>query len=283
MTAFSRYEKHYNWGQISWEIRSLNQRYLDIYLDLPQNLSELSWIIRNHIKQNLIRGKIECSLKLDINNKNLNEVIINQGLISTLIYYIHWIKEQINTKEIDPMTLLCYPGVLSKKQNNIHCINDDVITSFKYTLVQLKKNRKKEGLLLKDQITKRLNYISKEISIIQQYIPNIIKQKRTKILNFINESYIDINSTRFEQELLIMIQKTDISEEIDRLIIHIKEMHHLLCQNTPIGRQLDFLAQELQRESNTITAKSIDTNITYAAISIKVYVEQIREQIQNIE
>lgn len=283
MTAFSRYEVHYKWGHISWEIRSLNQRYLDIYIDLPKNLYELSMIIRSQIKSRLVRGKIECNLQLNINNDTSHEYYINKNLIFDLIFYIRWIKEQINEGEINLVDLLCYPGVLLQKHNNTHCIDDNVLTVFKKTLDQLIQNRKKEGLLLKEEIIKRLHHISKEINNIQQYIPNVIQEKRTKLLNYISESCVEINSVRLEQEILIIIQKIDISEEIDRLIIHTREMHNLLSQNEPIGRQLDFLAQELQRETNTITSKSTNTHIIHSAIALKVLVTQIREQTQNIE
>lgn len=283
MTAFSQNELNFTWGHISWEIRSLNQRYLDISIDLPKNLYELSWKIRKKIKNTLFRGKIECSLQINMNNEKSDDFFINKDLISSLIFHTRWIKEKINTGELDPMRLLCYPGVLVQKNKNTHYIHNDILTAFENTLNQLVHNRKKEGLLLKEEIIKRLLNISKEINDIQQIIPNAIKRKREKLLNYIHNSYIETNSTRLEQELFITIQKIDISEEIDRLIIHVTAMNDLLKQDGPIGKKLDFIAQELQREANTITAKSIDINITHASISLKVFIDQIREQIQNIE
>lgn len=283
MTAFSRQEFNYKWGYLSWEIRSLNQRYLDIHINLPKNLHELSWLIRKKIKNNIVRGRIECYLQLNINDNKLNELSINKSLIHNLIMHTRWIKEQFNEGEINLIDLLHYPGVLSQKYNNINYINENILISFEETLNSLIKNRKKEGSLLKERIIERLQKISKEINYIQCYIPDVIQKKRKKFLNYIQELCSEINSARLEQEISIIIQKIDISEEIDRLTIHVQALHHLLSTNQPIGRQLDFFAQELQRESNTITSKSVDTNITHAAISLKLFVEQIREQIQNIE
>lgn len=283
MTAFSGNETIYIWGHASWEIRSLNQRYLDIYMDLPKNLFELSTIIRKKIKNQLSRGKIECSLKININQEKNNELFINKNLISTLILHARWIKKEIKEGEIDPIQLLYYPGVLLQKTNNNSHINNDLLISFEKTLERLIKNREKEGTCLKEKIIDKLHCISQKINDIQKHIPNSIQQKRTKLLNQIKNTCLNFDETRLEQELFIVIQKIDISEEIDRIIIHIQEIHHLLSKKSPIGKQLGFIAQELQREINTLTAKSIDINIINLAISIKVFIEQIREQIQNIE
>lgn len=283
MTAFSKNESHYNWGCICWEIRSLNQRYLDIHIDLPKNLNELSWIIRKKIQNHFVRGKIECNLQLDIYNNSNNQITLNKNLIHTLITSAQWIKKQINEGEIEPLGILNYPGVISHKLHNTNNIDNELLTSFEHTLNQLKQHREKEGSFLKEKITERLNYISDNINSIQQYMPNIIHQKRKKLLEYVQNSCIEFDSSRLEQELLIIIQKIDITEELERLIFHVKEMSYFLLQTGSIGRRLDFIAQELQRESNTLTAKSTDTNLTQLAISLKVLIEQIREQIQNIE
>lgn len=283
MTAFSKSGMDYVWGYASWEIRSLNGRYLDICIDLPKHLYELSIMIRKKVKSSLSRGKIECSLQFYTDEDQCNKIYINKSLISDLILHIRWIKEQINEGEVDLVSLLSYPGVLLKKNEAVYCINDDLLELFESALVQLIQSRKKEGLSLKEEIIKRLDLIDKEISKIQKFIPGIIHQKRVKLLDQINNFRIELDSTRLEQELFLMIQKIDISEEIDRLLIHIKEMRNLLFKTGPMGRQLDFIAQELQREANTLASKSVDMDINYSAISLKVFIDQIREQIQNIE
>lgn len=283
MTAFSKNETNYTWGYVFWEIRSLNQRYLDIHIDLPKNLSELSWIIRKKIQNHIIRGKIECSLQLNMHNNIINKLVIDKNLINELIESTKWIKKQVNIGEIEPISILRYPGVISYKHCNTDSINNELLISFEKTLNQLKQNREKEGTFLKEQIINRLHYVSDNINNIRQYIPNVIHQKRKKLLEYIQESCIPVNSIRLEQELLIFIQKIDVTEELDRLIFHVKEMYDFLSQKGPIGRRLDFIAQELQRESNTLTSKSTDANLTHLAISLKILIEQIREQIQNIE
>lgn len=283
MTAFSKYESHYNWGCIFWEIRSLNQRYLDIHIDLPKNLNELSWIIRKKIQSYFSRGKIECNLQIDIYNDSNDQIILNKNLIHNLITSAQWIKKQINEGEIEPLSILNYPGVISHKQNHTININNELLASFEHAINQLKQHREKEGCFLKEKITTRLHYISEKINNIQQYMPNVIHQKRQKLLKYVQNSCIEFDPTRLEQELLIIIQKIDITEELDRLIFHVKEISYFLLQKGSIGKRLDFIVQELQRESNTLTAKSTDANLTRLAISLKVLIEQIREQVQNIE
>lgn len=283
MTAFSKDETKYTWGCIFWEIRSLNQRYLEIYIDLPKDLNKLSWIIRKKIQSCFTRGKIECNLQLDIYTNVADKLIIDKNLVNSLIKSAQWIKTQTHEGTIEPLSILRHPGVILQKRFNTDNINNELLTSFEKTLEQLKQNREKEGCFLKDQIIKRLNCISDKISNIHQYIPNVIHQKRQKLLEYIQDSSINFDPIRLEQELLMIIQKIDITEELDRLIFHIKEMFHFLSQTGSIGRRLDFIAQELQRESNTLTAKSTDSKLIHLAISLKVLIEQIREQIQNIE
>lgn len=283
MTAFSKNETNYNWGCAFWEIRSLNQRYLDIHIDLPKYLNELSMIIQKKIHNNFIRGKIECSLQLDIHNNTISRLVIDKRLINDLIASAKWIKTQLNEGEIEPVSILRYPGVISYKHHTTDSINDELLVSFEKALNQLQHNRKKEGAFLKKQIKNRLHYISDKINSIRQYIPDIIHKKREKLLKYIKESCVNVDPMRLEQELLIIIQKIDITEELDRLKFHVQEMYYVLSQTGSIGRRLDFIAQELQRESNTLTAKSINANLTHLAISLKILIEQIREQIQNIE
>lgn len=286
MTAFSRHEVKYTWGNVIWEICSLNQRYLDIHIDLPKYLYDLSWMVRKQIKDSLIRGKIECFLRVKMNNNcdnNTNMLIINKQLVYNLISHAKWVKTLINEGDINPIDVLSWPGVITYEQNNMNNVSTELLTCFKETLYNLVQNREREGIFLKNKIIERLRLMYKEVNEIRQYIPNVLEWKRKKLLEQMKDVCVYVNPIRLEQELLIVAQKIDISEEVDRLTGHIKEMHRVLDQKGSIGRRLDFIIQELYREANTLTSKSINSHITQSAISLKIFIEQVREQAQNIE
>ncbi|URJ28176.1 YicC/YloC family endoribonuclease [Candidatus Blochmannia vicinus (nom. nud.)] len=288
MTAFSRHEVKYTWGNVIWEICSLNQRYLDIHIDLPKYLYDLSWMIRKQIKDSLIRGKIECFLRIKMNsncdNNNISTLIVNKQLVYHLVSYAKWVKTLINDEgEINPIDILSWPGVITYEKNDMNNVSTELLICFKEALHNLVQNREREGIFLKNKIVERLHLMYKEVNEIRQYIPNVLEWKRKKLLEQMKDVCVYVDPIRLEQELLIVAQKIDISEEVDRLTGHIKEMHRVLGQKGSIGRRLDFIIQELCREANTLTSKSINSHITQLAISLKIFIEQVREQTQNIE
>ncbi|ADV33987.1 conserved hypothetical protein [Candidatus Blochmanniella vafra str. BVAF] len=286
MTAFSRQEISYVWGCGFWEVRSLNQRYLDICIDLPKNFQCLSWTIRKIIKTHIARGRIECNLKFDIDYCNeYSNFIINENLVSFLIKSAEKIKLKIPDGTIDLTKILFYPGVISYEKYDMNHISRELLIHFKSALNQLMKNRNEEGICLKKQLVDRLYKIFEIIKKIKLYIPDFLNKKRIKLLEQVQNICSMVDKTRLEQELLVMTQKLDISEEIDRLFIHIQSMDKCISKDKvgPIGRKLDFVIQEIQREANTLISKSADMNIIRLSISLKVLVEQIREQVQNIE
>lgn len=285
MTAFARCDKKYKWGNISWEIRSLNQRYLDIYIDIPKYLHGLFWDVRERIKNVIIRGKIECYLNIEIFDTMISEFHINEELVCHLIDSAKQIKIKAQAGEINPLLILSWPGVVTYKQNNnVNDIHMFVLQCLDETLCCLIQNRKKEGFFLKERIAEKLSCIQMELDKIRRCIPNVLDLKRKTILEQAKSMDVCIDGNlKLEQALLIMIQKLDIAEEMDRLDSHIQAAYNILSMIGPIGRQLDFISQELYREVNTISAKSVNCNITQFSISVKVFVEQIREQAQNIE
>lgn len=284
MTAFARYEKKYIWGCISWEIRSLNQRYLDIYIDVPKYLHGLSWEIRNRIKNCLVRGKIECYLRMELDNTVISEFHVNEQLVHHLISSAKRVQMYTKEGKINPLLILSWPGVITYKKNTVDNINLVLLKCFEKTLSLLIQDREREGVFLKEKIEEKLRCMYEEMDIIRQCIPNVLDLKRKTLLEQINEYCTScVDDIRLEQELLIITQKIDISEEIDRLTSHIEAVYHVLLEPGSIGRRLDFISQELCREANTIASKSINFNITQSAISLKVFIEQIREQVQNIE
>lgn len=282
MTAFARCEKEFSWGSVIWEIRSLNKRYLDIYIDAPRSVHVLFVDMHKKIKNFIVRGRIECFLYVKVTDI-ASEFFINEKLLRFLIESVRYVQTRIDDGKIDIMSILSWPGLVVCNKYNISDINVIILQLFEETLRYLVRERKREGLFLKEKIVERLHFIREIVQKIRQDIPNILDLKRKKLIDKIKDACIIVDNVRLEQELLIVIQKFDISEEIDRMIGHVEGACGLLLQEGPMGRQLDFVSQELYRESNTISAKSVSFSVIQLAISLKVCIEQMREQVQNIE
>jgi len=283
MTGFSRKETKYDWGIIIWEIRSINQRYLEMSIRVSDEFRILEPKIRKYIQSHINRGKIECTLILEYNNSNYNNIYIKEKLINNIIKKIESLKIKNIATNVNLIDLLNWPGVLNNNKKNLNTITEKVLISLKETMNELINSRKNEGLALKKLIKNRLLLMQTEIKEIKKNIPNSLILERKKLLLKFKQLKIEVDYHRFEQELLIIVQKMDIHEEIDRIDTHIKEIFIVLTKKEPIGRRLDFILQEVNREANTLTSKSISSNITTSAIEIKVLIEQIREQVQNIE
>ena len=285
MTGYARIELKKNWGKAILEIRSVNQRYLEINIRMPEEFRELEFVIRRHIRSNLNRGKIECCLKFEDNYNTEEKIILNKYLIRKILNTIQWMKVHINEGNVNFLDILKWPGVIEVKRDNFDNIKKEIVILLKSTIKKLIEVRMHEGIILKKIIERRLILIKNEIKKIKIKLPTVLILYREKLFFKLKESQIIIDKTRFEQEVLLLIQKIDISEELDRIEIHIKDTNTIInnTNSEPIGRRLDFIMQELNRETNTLASKSINSYITAATIEIKVLIEQIREQIQNIE
>lgn len=289
MTAYSRYETKISVGNIIWELRSTNQRYLEIFIQTPKEFYFFDHVIQKYLRNKIKRGRIECSLYFDRSEK-LKILYINESLVKDLIQYLLHIKKNINKEfktNINLLDILNFPGILSHKEKNIENISDELIISLDKIIDIFIVSREKEGIALTSVIEKKLKLIVSEIKKIKQFIPEIEILQRNKLikkLNEISKTFI-LNQNHLEQEILLFFQKYDISEELDRLGIHVKEVFYCIknTKKEPVGKKLNFIMQELHREANTLASKSINTNITMSAITIKVFIEQIREHIQNVE
>lgn len=276
-----------------WELRSVNQRYLEISIHVPENFRYLEKIIREHLNKYIKRGKIDCYLKFNSNDNTnlLTQISINNKLLNNVIETLSKIEQNINKKYITMLNLfdiINYPGIIIRKvdydknyQNNIL---NELILSLDKTIFIFLKNREKEGNKIKLIIKKNLEDISKKIKILYQNIPNILELQKKRIIEKIKKLQTKIENNRLEQEIVFILQKLDVAEEINRLKFHIEEIFNTLNSNEePIGKKIDFILQELNRESNTLSSKSTNVEMTSLAIEIKVLIEQIREQVQNIE
>lgn len=284
MTAFSRQAEQSNWGKVVWEMRAVNHRFLDCSFKMPENFRQIEMGLRELIREKLQRGRIECALQYKPATKDHSSLSIDKNLVESLVYAINEVKQFMpEAKSVNPLQILAWPNVLQTGEENIEFVQNEIIKLFKRTLDELIVSRAREGGELQKVLEKKLNDIAINKHKIKTKSPEIVQIQRNKILSKFEEFKAELDQQRLEQELVLFAQKVDIMEEIDRLGVHIKEMHRILRDGGYVGKRLDFLLQELNRETNTIASKSVDSEITSVAVEMKVIIEQMREQVQNIE
>lgn len=283
MTAYARREIKGEWGSAAWELRSVNQRYLETYIRLPEQFRSLEPVIRERIRTRLTRGKIECNLRFDLDPSMQTDLILNQELAIQLVQAAGWVKTQSDEGEINPVEILRWPGVMSAKSQDLDVISIELMASLEIALDEFITAREREGSALKALIEKRLEGVSAEVVKVRARMPEVLIWQRERLMSKLEDLQIQLDSNRLEQELVMLAQRIDVAEELDRLETHIKETYVILKKQEAVGRRLDFMMQEFNRESNTLASKSINSEITTSAIELKVLIEQMREQIQNIE
>jgi len=284
MTAFTRHSIEKPWGSLTIELRALNNRFFELDLRLPEVLRDLESQFRSQAGNCIRRGKVECHFRLksieDANqtfslNKNLVQQLANTNTELTTI-----LGTKLKTSLID---ILNWPGVILMNEPDKAAIHKDALQLFAECLQDLLAMRQREGSALQQRLQEKLADVLQEVEKIKTRLPSVKALLREKILARINEFKLSIDPQRFEEEILLLLQKIDVTEEVDRLEIHVNEVAETLKTTGAVGRRLDFLMQELHREANTLGSKSVDTIVTHSAIHLKVLIEQMREQIQNIE
>jgi uncharacterized protein (TIGR00255 family) len=284
MTAFARQEGQYSWGNLTCEIRSVNHRYLDLQFKLPELFRHLEYKMREALRQQLARGKVECSLKFTLNKSDNQSLTINENLARQIINAAELLEKQLGQPApVNPLELLKWPGILQESELNHEELDQQANTLFKATLNELNEARSREGQALQQMIGQRIASLSDISDAVRGEMPAIITGMRTRLKNRLEEISADLDPSRMEQEIVYLVNKMDVDEELDRLDTHAREVSRVLKKGEPCGRRLDFLMQELNREANTLSSKSIVSDTTQAAVELKVLIEQMREQIQNIE
>ncbi len=284
MTAFARREIKNNIGSFTWEIRSVNHRYLEPGFRLPDTLREIEPALRERIRNHVSRGKLECQLKVQLNTDQDNSIAIDRLLAQQLINAIESIQNELKKPAlINPVDILQWPGVIKEAEADSDTIQQVTLALFDKTLAELKTVRQREGAKLKTFIEQRSDSIDAIVARIRTKMPAILAAQKQKMVERLVELADEFEPTRLEQEMVFIAQKSDVDEELDRLTTHTAEVKRILNRNEPVGRRLDFLMQELNREANTLSSKSIVTDTTQAAVELKVLIEQMREQVQNIE
>lgn len=283
MTAFARTQDDAQWGSYTWEMRSVNHRYLETHFKLPEKLRSIEPALREKLRTVIARGKIECSLHFKPNETD-QPLIINEKKVSALLQATKALLQQHDISAgLSAKDILNWPGVLQASELDIATISNPLLQSFNQTLEQLVTARKTEGARLTVMITDRLDQVEILVTKIRARMPEILAEQQKRIEDKIHELQIDIDRDRLAQEIVLVAQKIDVAEELDRLAAHVDEVRDTLNTNEPCGRRLDFLMQELNREANTLGSKSISIDSSQGAINLKVLIEQMREQIQNIE
>ncbi|AUD58120.1 MULTISPECIES: YicC/YloC family endoribonuclease [Shewanella] len=283
MTAYARIEHKAQWGTASWEIRSVNQRYLETYLRLPEQFRSFEPVLRDRLRKRLSRGKVEVNLRYELADNSNNELQLNQALAKQLLGAATWLKQEAGQGDVNLTDILRWPGVLASGEQDMDAIGADLMTAFDSAIDQFIEARGREGEAIKDMLLSRLDGVSEQIAVVREHMPTVMQYQREKLTNRLAEIKGELDPARIEQEMVLLAQKQDVAEEMDRLEAHVAEARRILKKGGSEGRRLDFMMQEFNRESNTLASKSISTEITSAAVELKVLIEQMREQIQNVE
>ncbi|MGV6988267.1 YicC/YloC family endoribonuclease [Testudinibacter sp. P80/BLE/0925] len=283
MTAFARLALKQDWGNAVWEIRSVNQRYLENFFRLPEQFRGLENNLREKIRQRITRGKVECNLRLELKQQTALELQLNQPLAQQVLKSLQWLKQQTGEGEINLTDVLRYPGVVETPEQDLDQIAQDLLNGFDQLLDEFVAMRGREGQKLQEIIQQRLEAINVEADKVRSQMPKILQWQRDKLQQRFDEIQLQADPQRLEQEMVLLAQRVDVAEELDRLQMHVKETTSILKKGGAVGRKLDFMMQELNRESNTLASKSINADITNSAVELKVLIEQMREQIQNLE
>lgn len=283
MTAFARAEQAGTNGTLTWELRSVNHRYLEPHLRLPDAFRDLEGAVREALRNGLSRGKVECTLRiaedsagkpLQVDRERAAQLVAAAESVASLIKH---------PAPLNPLEILSWPGVLVADAADPQALNKAALSLFKQALDELKQSRSREGNDLAKLLNERLDSIDGEVAALRELVPQMLAIQRQKILDRSAELQAELDPQRLEQELVILAQKSDVAEELDRLSTHVSEVRRVLKTGGAAGRRLDFLMQELNREANTLGSKAFDTRSTQAAVNLKVLIEQMREQVQNIE
>jgi len=288
MTAFSRQEGDTEKGHLVWELRSVNHRFSEVSLRLPEELRFLEPKIREQVAKRIKRGKVDANLRFQpAGQQEGSEQVpleIDTALVEKLAHATREIDQLLyNAAPVNALDVLQWPGVLKAPEKNTEQLAADTLALLDAALVDLRDSRAREGEKLKAVIEARCTAIEAQVKIVTERLPAILQATRERLEKRLAEIREELDPARLEQEVVILLNKADVDEEIERLKAHIGEVRRVLNQDEPVGRRLDFLMQELHREANTLGSKSVHTDTTAVSVELKVLIEQMREQIQNIE
>lgn len=286
MTAFARRETNTPWGVLVWELRSVNHRYLELSFKLPDELRAIEPAARELLGKRLGRGKVDCHLR--VGTREGGEAVLDEAMVAHLVGLGHKIEGLAATAGglVSPwrmVDLLRWPGVFKAGAVDSEGLQQAALTLLTETLNDFAAMRAREGAQLDAILKQRLDAIGEIAVRVRALLPEVRQNFRDRLLARLQDVRAELDPARVEQELLLFAQKTDVDEELDRLVMHLTEVRRVLGESGQTGRRLDFLMQELNREANTLGSKAADVRVTNAAVDLKVLIEQMREQVQNVE
>jgi len=284
MTAFARQEQQTEQGDLTWEIRSVNHRYLETSLRLEERFRPLEMKIKKLFSDRLGRGKVDASLRYKMPEHQQSSLHLDQTLAQSVITHCDELaKHTAHSAPIEMLKVMQWPGVLQAESLDQDALNKSVMMALEKAIDELIVTRETEGAALQEMIEQRCTKINNIAIDVRDRMPEILDQQRARLAERVADLQVNLDPERLEQEMVMLAQKSDVAEELDRLQSHIVEVQNVLQRDEPTGRRLDFLMQELNREANTLGSKSINTETTRHSVDLKVLIEQMREQIQNIE
>jgi len=284
MTAFARQESETGAGSLSWEIRSVNHRYLETALRLPEELRAMEPAVRERLNVRLGRGKVDCTCRFQSATGVQSPVSIDPDCLSRLLAACREVTAQLDQSvPLSPLELLRWPGVVRPVELDTGPLQEQALMLLDETLDELIATREREGEKIRDLLLQRCTAIAELVAHARCLLPEVRVATREKLVARLAELAAPADPGRLEQELVFLAQKMDVDEEMDRLSGHVEEIRHILQRDEPVGRRLDFLMQELNREANTLGSKSAAAETTRISVELKVLIEQMREQVQNAE
>lgn len=284
MTAFARTQTQIEQAVISWEIKSVNHRYLECWFRMPDEFRYLEAQCRAMMRDGIHRGKLDCQLKMQFTEQNTQAIQLNEPLIQSLLAAAERLSAQaMLANDMTVSHILQFPGVVSSNQPDNELLSTTILSAFQQGLNQLTDCRQQEGQRLQQLIIQRLADLTACIDKARQVTLDWSLHQKTRLLAKLEQLQLTVPEGRVEQEIAILLTRMDVAEELDRLATHCLEVKQVLVNGKVSGRKLDFLMQELNREANTLSAKSDTVSLTQLAVEMKVLIEQMREQIQNIE
>lgn len=284
MTAFARQDSQGEWGTLTCEIRTVNHRYLEPSFRLPEALRELENAFREQLRLQLKRGKVDVSMRLQTSDAASQSFEVSDDMaraVNDAANHVNRILD--NPAHINALDVLRWPGVLSVKELDYSPAREAAAELFERTVADLVSVREREGERLRPLFEDRLTTMGGLVSDVRERMPELLKAQEQHLKDRFEKAKVELDPERVAQEMVMLAQKSDVAEELDRLDAHIAEVRETLSSDDAIGRRLDFLMQELNREANTLSSKSIDAGVTRIAVDLKVLIEQMREQVQNLE
>ncbi len=284
MTGFARRERDTEFGVLSWEIRSVNHRYLEPFFRLPEDFRGLEQDLRRRLSATVSRGKVECTLRMNWSGLSDQGLAIDHTVLDNVVEAVSAVAARLGQPgPANPVDVLRWPGVVRDVERDREPARTAAAELFSETVAGLVEAREAEGARIAEMLQRRCGGVESLVSDVRGRLPEVVAAQRDRLRERVAQLGAEADPDRLEQELVLLAQKMDVSEELDRLDSHVAEVARALGSAKPVGRRLDFLMQEFNREANTLASKSADTEVTRAAVDLKVLIEQMREQVQNVE